>query len=144
MSKAVAIEEVPGTAPGKPGAGKLKLYGHRLKEGLRILGLKDRTLHQKINLILYKLGQGGTEAVLQRFSRINPKRLYRARELVDERGSWILLLSGIPGLGMVLVTAAGILGTRLIKFLLWVLISLWVRNWLVLIAVVEGYQLVAG
>ena len=96
------------------------------------------------NVILYKLGKEGTEIVLQRFPRIKPERLYRAQELVEERGSWILLLSGIPGLGAVLVTAAGILEVRLSAFLLWVLISLGLRNWLVLIAVVEGYQLVAG
>jgi membrane protein YqaA with SNARE-associated domain len=96
------------------------------------------------NVILYKLGKGGTEAVLQRIPRINPERLYRAQDLVEERGSWMLLLSGIPGLGMVLVTGAGILEVRLSAFLLWVLISLGVRNWLVLIAVVEGYQVVSG
>ena len=96
------------------------------------------------NVILYKLGKAGTEIVLQRFPRIKPERLYRAQERVEERGSWILLLSGIPGLGAVLVTAAGILEVRLSAFLLWGLISLGLRNWLVLIAVVEGYQLVAG
>ena len=96
------------------------------------------------NLVLYKLGEGGAEAVLQRFPRINTERLYRAQELVEERGSWILLLSGIPGLGMVLCTAAGILGVRLGKFLSLVLIGLGVRNWLVLIAVMEGYQFVTG
>jgi membrane protein YqaA with SNARE-associated domain len=96
------------------------------------------------NLVLYKLGKEGAEVVLERFPRIDPERLHRAQDLVATRGSWVLLLSGIPWLGAVLVTSAGILEVALAKFLLWVLISLGVRNWLVLIAVVEGYQLVAG
>jgi hypothetical protein len=39
------------------------------------------------NLILYELGKEGTDAVLERFSRIKPEWLYRAQELVEERGS---------------------------------------------------------
>lgn len=70
------------------------------------------------NLVLYKLGKEGTEVVLQRLPRIKPERLYRARDLVEERGNWTLLLSGIPWLGAVLATAAGILEAGLARFLL--------------------------
>jgi membrane protein DedA with SNARE-associated domain len=52
------------------------------------------------NLALYKLGKQGLEAVITRFPRIDPGRFDRAGELFDTRGSWILLLSSLPGLGL--------------------------------------------
>ena len=52
------------------------------------------------NLTLFKIGQEGQEAVASRFPRIDPARWGRAVELFETRGSWILLLSFLPGLGL--------------------------------------------
>lgn len=96
------------------------------------------------NLTLYELGKQGLEAVVSRFPRINPARFQRAGDLLKTRGSWILLLSCLPGLGLVLSTAAGAFGIRMRVFLLWVTIAKMARNWLLLIIVANLYRLVVG
>jgi membrane protein YqaA with SNARE-associated domain len=95
------------------------------------------------NLALYKLGKEGQEAVASRLPRIDPARWKRASELFETRGSWILLMSWLPGLGVVLSTAAGAYGIRSHEFVLWVLTAKFVRNWLLLIIVANLYYLVA-
>ena len=95
------------------------------------------------NLTLYKLGKEGKEAVASRFPRIDLARFRRAGELFETRGSWILLLSSVPGLGLLLSTAAGAFGIKTHEFLLWVMVSKIVRNWLLLIIVANLYYLVA-
>lgn len=96
------------------------------------------------NLTLYKLGQKGQEAVASRFPHIDPARWKRAGELFETRGSWILLSTCLPGLGMVLSTAAGAYGVRTHAFVLWVMIAKMARNWLLLIIVANLYHLVVG
>ena len=95
-------------------------------------------------LAFYKLGQEGIDAVTSRLPRIKPEQWDRARELIQKRGSWTLLLSGVPGLGMVLVTAAGAFGVRVAEFILWATIGKALRNWLLLTAAAEAYRAVAG
>lgn len=96
------------------------------------------------NLALYKVGKEGQEAVASRFPQIDPARWKRAGELFETRGSWILLSTCLPGLGMVLSTAAGAYGVRTHEFVLWVLLAKVARNWLLLIIVANFYYLVAG
>ena len=96
------------------------------------------------NLTLYKVGEEGMEAVISRFPQINPARWNRAGELFETRGSWILLLSSLPGLGLVLSTAAGAFGIRMLVFVLWVVVAKMVRNWLLLFLVVNVYSLAVG
>lgn len=93
------------------------------------------------NLALYKVGQQGVDAVRSRFPRITPEQWDRARELYGERGSWILLLSGVPVLGIILTTAAGAFGVGLAAFILWVMIGKLVRNWAFVVLVVELLRL---
>ena len=96
------------------------------------------------NLTLYKVGEEGMEAVVSRFPQINPARFHRAGELFETRGSWILLLSSLPGLGLLLSTAAGAFGIRMLVFVLWVVVAKMVRNWLLLFLVVNVYSLAVG
>ena len=96
------------------------------------------------NLTLYKIGKEGQEAVATRFPRIDPARWERAVELFETRGSWILLMSCLPGLGSLLSTAAGAFGVKTHEFVLWVMVAKMVRNWLLLILVFNLYRLVAG
>ena len=55
-----------------------------------------------------------------------------------------LRLSGVPGLNVVIVTAAGALGVRVTEFALWATIGKALRNRLFLIAGVEAYSAVVG
>jgi membrane protein YqaA with SNARE-associated domain len=96
------------------------------------------------NLALFKLGTQGHETVVSRFPRINPARWKRAVELFETRGSWILLLSCLPGLGQILSTAAGAFGIRTGAFVLWVLIAKMARNWLLLIIAANLFYSVVG
>jgi membrane protein YqaA with SNARE-associated domain len=96
------------------------------------------------NLTLFKIGKEGQEAVASRFPRIDPARWKRAGDLFETRGSWILLMSFLPGLGLLLSTAAGAFGVKTHEFVLWVMVAKMVRNWLLLILIVNLYQLVAG
>ena len=96
------------------------------------------------NLALFELGKKGLEAVVARFPRIDPARWKRAGELFETRGSWILLLSFLPGLGLLLSTAAGAFGVKTYQFLMWVMVAKMVRNWLLLIIVANVYRLVVG
>ena len=96
------------------------------------------------NVALYGLGRQGEEVVVDRFPRIKPARWKRAEELFETRGSRILLLSCLPGLGLVLSTAAGAFGIRMRAFLLWVTIAKMARNWLLLIIVANLYRLIVG
>jgi membrane protein DedA with SNARE-associated domain len=96
------------------------------------------------DLAFYKLGQEGYERVASRFPRIKPEQWQRAHELFEKRGSWILLLCGVPGLNVVIVTAAGALGVGVAEFILWATIGKALRNWLLLIAGAEVYSAVVG
>jgi membrane protein YqaA with SNARE-associated domain len=78
--------------------------------------------------------------VSSRFPRIKPERWHRTRSYFEDRGGWILMLSAVPGLGVVLSTTAGVFGLRVAEFVLWVTIGRGLRNWLVLILAVEIYR----
>lgn len=97
-----------------------------------------------LNLASYYLGRKGMEAVTARFPQVEPERWERASKLLVDRGSWTLVLAGVPGLSWVITTAAGVLGVRVWAFLLWVTVGMLVRHWLLVIAVVGGYHLLSG
>jgi membrane protein YqaA with SNARE-associated domain len=104
---------------------------------LSLLGLAVR-------LAAYRLGQGGMEAVSDRFPQIKAQQWERGRELLQTRGAWIFVFSGVPGVGIVLVAAAGALEVRLPAFILWVSAGMLVRYWTLLLIVIGGYHLITG
>jgi membrane protein YqaA with SNARE-associated domain len=104
---------------------------------LSLLGLAVR-------LGAYKLGQGGIEAVSDRFPQIKAEQWERGHKLLQTRGAWVLVLSGVPGVGIVVVAAAGALDVSMAKFLPWVTVGMLVRYWVLLLIAVGGYRLITG
>ena len=97
-----------------------------------------------VRLVAYKLGKEGIEAVSDRFPQIKAEQWERGHELLQTRGAWVLVLSGVPGAGIVIVAAAGALGVRLYTFIPWVSVGMLVRYWVLLLIAVGGYRLVTG
>jgi membrane protein YqaA with SNARE-associated domain len=96
------------------------------------------------NLALYQLGKQGVDAIRARFPRIKREQWQRVKDLYDNYGSWVLLLSGIPVLGSLLTTAAGAFGVPRPAFLLLVTIGKMLRNWLLAILLVGTYNYFRG
>jgi membrane protein YqaA with SNARE-associated domain len=92
------------------------------------------------NLALYRLGKGGIETVRSRIPRIKPEQWQRAQDLYEKRGSWILIISGVPVLGMLLTTSAGAFGIPIVEFAIWVLAGKLLRNWLLVILIAETVE----
>jgi membrane protein YqaA with SNARE-associated domain len=95
-------------------------------------------------LTYYFVGQRGTDAVLARFPQISQEQWDRAHKFYQEYGSWSLFFSSIPMAGLLLCTAAGVLGIRILTFAWWVLLGRIVRNWLILILFDQTLQLLFG
>ncbi len=84
-------------------------------------------------LSFYYLGKRGTKAVLERFPQLKEERWEEVQHLYQEHGTGLLLLSSIPMVGGLLITAAGAFGVGVFTFFLWVLVSRVARNWLVVL-----------
>lgn len=96
------------------------------------------------NLALYQVGKQGVDAIRKRFPRIKPEQWQRVRRLYDNYGGWVLLLSGVPLLGSMLTTAAGVFGVPRPFFLLLVTIGKMLRNWLLAILFYGTYNYFRG
>jgi membrane protein YqaA with SNARE-associated domain len=96
------------------------------------------------NLALYQAGKQGVDAIRQRFPRIKDEQWQRVKDLYDNSGGWVLLLSGIPLLGSLLTTAAGAFGVPRPAFLLLVTIGKMLRNWLLAILFYGTYNYFRG
>lgn len=106
-----------------------------------LLVLLLSTLGLVTRLALYKLGKGGAQAVLDRLPQLKAEQWERGQSLLEARGPWIVVLAGVPGLGIVFSTAAGALGVRVLAFVLWVTVGLLARYWILLLILVGLYQL---
>ena len=96
------------------------------------------------NLALYEVGKQGVDAIRKRFPRIKDEQWLRVKGLYDNYGAWILLLSGIPVLGSLLTTAAGVFGVPRPAFLILVTIGKMLRNWLLAILLYGTYNAFSG
>ena len=96
------------------------------------------------NLALYQVGKQGLDTIQKRFPRIKPEQWQRVKQLYDNYGAWVLLLSGVPVLGSLLTTAAGAFGVPRPTFLLLVTIGKMLRNWLLAILLVGTYNYFKG
>ena len=80
-------------------------------------------------LITCAVGKKGMLAVQSKFHQLDPAKLDRVGGLYERWGSRLLLISMIPVMGTVIRLGAGIYGIRLVAFLIWSLIALMLRNW---------------
>lgn len=93
-----------------------------------------------LSLFSYYAGKRGAEAVLERFPRIDPKRLEEIGIWYQRHGTFPLLLTFIPLLGSLLSVGAGVYGVRLVPFVVWVSLVKLGRNWLIALALYTGYK----
>lgn len=92
------------------------------------------------DLALYQVGKQGVDAIRKRFPRIKPEQWQRVEQWHDQYGRRVLLLSGVPVLGLLLTTAAGSFGLPRPAFLLLVTIGRMLRNWLLAILLAGIYS----
>jgi membrane protein YqaA with SNARE-associated domain len=95
-------------------------------------------------LAYYYLGKEGVHAVMERLPQITEDRWDRATHLYHEVGSRLLILSSVPVIGALLQTAAGAMGVGLTAYVVWVLLSRVLRNWILLLLFDQTLQLFAG
>lgn len=96
------------------------------------------------NFGLYELGKQGRCAVEERFPSVSQEHWQRLEGLYQRYGSWALLLSGLPLLGPLVSSAAGVFSVKLRTFIMLVLVAQLVRNALIVMAAVGTYSLVTG
>ena len=94
------------------------------------------------SLIPYYVGQRGTEAVFEHYPRLEGRPWQRLEATFGRWGALTLVLSGIPGLGMALLVAAGAFGIRRHTFLGWAFLGKVLRYWVVMFAVLLSLQAV--
>ena len=85
------------------------------------------------NVGLYYVGKGGTQSVFSRYPQLDGDSWDHVEDLYQEHGGRILILSGLPTLGLLLTTAAGAVGIKLFSFFFWVVLSKTIRNWLLVL-----------
>ena len=84
-------------------------------------------------LAIYRAGRRTTEADLASLPGVTQERRARLEEMFHTRGSYILLLASIPGIGAAMTAVAGHVGVTTVAFVLWVTISILIRNWLIVL-----------
>lgn len=84
-------------------------------------------------LAIFRAGQSTAKANLSNLPGVTKERRARIEEMFQNRGSYILLLASIPGIGAAISAVAGNLGVSSSIFVLFVFISTLVRNWMIVI-----------
>jgi membrane protein DedA with SNARE-associated domain len=84
-------------------------------------------------LAIYRAGRATAEADLTSMPGVDEERRARLEMMFQTKGTYILLLASIPGVGAAMAAVAGYVGVAIAAFVLWTTISLLVRNWLLVI-----------
>ena len=84
-------------------------------------------------LAIYHAGQLSAEADLSTMPGVTEERQASLEPMFQRRCTYILLPASIPGIGAAVTAVAGNVGISAARFILWVTISLLVRNWLIVI-----------
>ena len=96
---------------------------------LIVLGVTAIGLAEK--LAIFRAGQSTAKADLSSLPGVTQERRARFEEMFQTKGSYILLLASIPGIGAAMSAVAGNLEVSTSSFVLFVFISTLVRNWLI-------------
>jgi membrane protein YqaA with SNARE-associated domain len=91
-------------------------------------------------LAFYYLGKRGKEEIFERFPQLEGERWERIEAAFQRWGARALILSGVPGVGTVLPAAAGVFNIKRSAFLLWVFLGKMLRNWLLVLILLPGWQ----
>ena len=94
------------------------------------------------SLIPYYVGQRGTEAVFERYPKLEGRPWERLEAVYQRSGSLTLILSGIPLLGAALLVAAGAFGVQRKVFLSLVFVGKLLRYWVLVFIFLIGLELV--
>jgi membrane protein DedA with SNARE-associated domain len=84
-------------------------------------------------LAFYRAGKRSAGSGLSDIPGIDPERADRLETMFQTKGTYILLLASIPGIGAATTAVAGIVGVNIALFVVWVAISNLIRNWLIVI-----------
>jgi membrane protein DedA with SNARE-associated domain len=84
-------------------------------------------------LVYYEAGERGGKAALNKIHGYTPERAKKFHDLYDRWGSPLLLLASVPVIGSVITVLGGIGGVAMPVFIVMVVISNLVRNWLIII-----------
>ena len=89
----------------------------------------------------YQLGKKGLPVVQEKFPQVGQEQWDRAGTYIDRWGAPVLLLVGIPGLGLTLTTMAGAYGVNFNQFLIWAFLGKFLRNALIVLPIVLGLEI---
>jgi membrane protein DedA with SNARE-associated domain len=84
-------------------------------------------------LITYNIGKKGMPAIESKFSKLEPEKLERFAGWYGRWGNLVLLVTMIPVMGTMIRLVAGMREVRLLVFLVWCLVALLIRNWVLFI-----------
>ncbi|HUS94064.1 MAG TPA: hypothetical protein VMZ24_02680 [Patescibacteria group bacterium] len=84
-------------------------------------------------LAYYNIGKRGKDSALEHIPRVTPEQWERLEVGYQKRGSVILLLASIPVVGSAITAVAGAFETGMATFVILVLISNLIRNWLLVV-----------
>ena len=93
-------------------------------------------------LAYYNVGKRGKDSALEHIPRITPERWESLEATYLKRGSLMLLLASIPIVGSAITAAAGAFQTRMVTFVILVLISNLVRNWILVFVFGQTFALI--
>ena len=84
-------------------------------------------------LVFYQAGKHGGSAALNKVHGFTPERADKFHSLYESWGAFLLLLAAVPVIGSVATVLSGVSGVALPIFIVLVVISNLVRNWLLII-----------
>jgi len=84
-------------------------------------------------LVYYEAGERGGNAALNKVHGFNQERADKFHNLYDRWGSILLLLASVPVIGSVVTVLGGVRRVAIPVFVIMVVISNLVRNWIIII-----------
>lgn len=96
---------------------------------LLLWGTAGNTLGSLFN---YGVGSLGKDEWIERWTKVKPEKLERAKRWVRHYGAWAGLLAWLPLIGSVITVAMGFLRVKLIYAMLAVAAGKYVRYWLLI------------